>query len=152
MVKRVGGLLAIVLLVAALAGCSGGGAKAKGTNANSTPACPLVARLDTIANNIKSVSIADPVASKRALSTAVDQYVATVHQLRAVAPTELRADLERVEADVQQYRFADARVDRASLDSYAARVCHRTVSTVTSTLAPTTTLAPSGASTTTTIG
>lgn len=118
----------MVIGVLALAACSGGGAGgAHGGSPSRSPTCTLVARLDNIANGAARIDISDPDASKRMFSAAVSQYVTTVRQLRSSAPPDLDASLDRVAADVEQYRFAAALTDRADLDSYAKQACHRTV-------------------------
>jgi hypothetical protein len=78
----------------------------------------------------------DPDAFKKDLDSAVKDYVTNVKSLRAVAPTELHATLDRVESDVQQYRFTAANTDRADLDAYATRTCGRGTAGATSTTAP----------------
>ncbi len=91
----------------------------------------------------------------------MNDYVSNVRRLRAIAPTDLSASLQRVEADVQQLRFDAAVTDRAPLDAYAARTCGRVASSATTTSKPpaTTTVAgnvparprpPPGPTTTTT--
>ena len=118
----------MVIGVLALAACSGGGGgKAHAGSSSQSPTCTLVARLDDIANGAAHIDISDPDASKRQFSAAVSQYVTTVRQLRSAAPPDLDASLDRVAADVQQYRFAAALTDRADLDTYAKQACHRTV-------------------------
>jgi hypothetical protein len=121
-----------MLLVPALASCSGvTGSK---TGAPSRPStCTYVAKLDDIANTVARADVHDPVVFKQTLATAVSQYVTNVRELRAVAPVELHPGLDRVESDVQQFRFDAALTDRAELDAYAARTCGRVVGTVTTT-------------------
>jgi hypothetical protein len=80
--------------------------------------------------------VRDPDTFKKTLSTAAHEYVSNVRELAAVAPAELQAGLQRVEADVQQYRFDAALTDRAELDAYAQRTCGRVVGTVTTTSGP----------------
>ena len=82
--------------------------------------------------------MSDPTKFTHQLDDAVGEYVTTLRQLSAQAPARLRPGLDRVSADVQQYRFADARTDRADLDDYAATACGRhPADTDTSTTAPT---------------
>lgn len=129
-----------VLVVAAvtLGSCSGGG-QSKSSRSTGPSACTFVAKLDQIANTVKRADVSDPIAFKKTLDSAVHAYVTNVRELRAVAPVELHADLERFEADVQQFRFDAALTDRAGLDAYAARTCGRVAKTVTTTSGPTTT-------------
>jgi hypothetical protein len=126
-----------VLLVAAviLGSCSGGG-QSKSSRSAGPNACTFVAKLDQIANTVKRANVSDPIAFKKTLDSAVHAYVTNVRELRAVAPVELHPDLERFEADVQQYRFDAALTDRAELDAYAQRTCGRVVGTVTTTSGP----------------
>jgi hypothetical protein len=130
------GLLALAAVSSACGRVSGG---SKSTKASKPSACTYVAKLDTIATTVANADVHQPDAFQKTLDTAVHDYVANVRQLRAVAPADLSAGLQRVEADVQQYRFDAALADRAELDSYAARTCGRTVEspTPTSGAAPT---------------
>ena len=118
-----------------LAGCSGV-TRSKSSGSDHGAACALVAKLDEIAAGVASADVHDPDAFKKTLDTAVQDYVTNVKSLRAVAPTELHATLDRVEADVQQYRFTAAATDRADLDAYAARTCGRSPTGATSTTVP----------------
>jgi hypothetical protein len=112
---------------ALVAGCSSGGGS--GSSAGGSAACPLVQKLDDIVAGIPTETVADPVAFKKSLATAVDQYAQTVQQLRSTVPSALHADLDLVEASVKQYRFPDALKHRASLDAYAQRECARALPT-----------------------
>jgi hypothetical protein len=111
--------VAAVLLTA----CGATGSKSSGSG-HST-ACTFVAKLDEIATSVARADVHDPVEFKKTLDTAVHDYVTNVNSLRAVAPSELHTSLDRVSADVQQYRFEAARTDRAELDAYATRTCGR---------------------------
>ncbi len=141
------------IAVLALAACSGGGGKAHGASSAKSPACSLVTRLDDIANGVGRSDVSDPGTFKRQFATAVGQYVTTVRALRATAPSDLDSSLDRVAADVQQYRFGDALTDRADLDAYAKQACGRTVVPVVLTepstmpLTTTTVVPPAGATT-----
>jgi outer membrane murein-binding lipoprotein Lpp len=117
-----------------LAGCSVTRSKSSGSDHGA--ACALVAKLDEIATGVASADVHDPDAFKKTLDTAVQDYVTNVKSLRAVAPTELHATLDRVESDVQQYRFSAAVSDGADLDAYAARTCGLAPAGVTSTTGP----------------
>jgi hypothetical protein len=64
-------------------------------------------------------------------------------------PSELKPDLERMEAAVNQYRFGDATQARAALDTYAAAHCapepptsQSPVTAPGATVTPSTTVAP----------
>jgi hypothetical protein len=118
-----------------LGSCSGVG-RSKSSPARPA-ACTFVAKLDDIANAVRRADVRDPNTFKKTLDSAVHEYVANVRELRAVAPVELHAGLERVEADVQQYRFDAALTDRVPLDAYAARTCGRAVNAATTTSGPT---------------
>ena len=136
------------LLVPAILGSCSGASRSKSPAAR-PEACAFVAKLDEIANAVGRADVRDPTTFKKTLDSAVRDYVANVRELRAVAPVDLHAGLERVEADVQQYRFDAALTDRVPLDAYAARTCGRAVKGVTTTsgAAPTsgpTTSSPGG--------
>ena len=121
-----------ILVIPALASCSGV-AGSKSASSSHPSACTYVTKLDDIANTVAGADVRDPVAFKKTLATAVSQYVTNVRGLRAVAPVDLHEGLDRVEADVSQFRFDAAVTDRAGLDAYAARTCGRVVGTVTTT-------------------
>jgi hypothetical protein len=136
-----------VCVVACLGGCSTGSSGDGQKTAPKESPCPLVARLDATAAKVARADVSDPGAFKQTLAAAVDRYVATVRALKRVTPDDLRADLDRMEAAVHQYRFEDAASARASLDAFAAGACGSTVPGVnagasfgSNTVAPTTTL------------
>jgi hypothetical protein len=129
-----------LLLVVLLAACSGGSGAKKG-GGNGSGACPLIAKLDQTAARVGAADVSDPEAFERTLGSATDEYVETLHELKAHVPVPIQADLERVEAAVHQGRYADALAARASLDRYAATVCGRVVTTTTSPATVTTTTA-----------
>jgi hypothetical protein len=106
---------------ALLAGCGVTGSKSSGSDHSA--ACAYVAKLDEIADGVGRADVHDPDAFKKTLDDAVQEYVTNVESLRAVAPAELRATLDRVESDVKQYRFSAAVTDRADLDAYAQHTC-----------------------------
>jgi hypothetical protein len=118
-----------------LSACGGSGSHASGSGSKAK-ACSYVARLDEIAAAVGRADVSDPVAFKKTLAGAVHDYATNVEALREVVPDEMHAALDRVKADVQQYRFDAAVADRASLDAYAARECGRVVAAVTTTSAP----------------
>ncbi|HWS47287.1 MAG TPA: hypothetical protein VN636_15575, partial [Acidimicrobiia bacterium] len=99
----------------AAAGCATGSAASSKGTAPHTSTCALVAHLDDIASGIGRADVSDPTKFTHQLDDAVGEYVTTLRQLSAQAPARLRPGLDRVSADVQQYRFADARTDRADL-------------------------------------
>jgi hypothetical protein len=99
-------------------------------------ACPIVAKLDEITDNVARADVHDPGAFKKTLDSAVRDYVTNLRQLRTVVPVDLHDSLERVEADVQQFRFEAALTDRAALDAFAERTCGRVVKTVTTSSGP----------------
>ena len=128
----IAGALGALLASALLSSCSGSSTGSKASPSGARPGtCTFVARLDAIADSVAQADVHDPTAFKRTLDTAVHEYVTNVRELRAVAPVDLHDGLERVEADVQQYRFDAALTDSAALDAYAARSCGRAPSTVT---------------------
>jgi hypothetical protein len=117
--------VALVALVA-LVGCSG----ASGSSGNGGAKvgerqvlCPLVARLDRSGADVARVDVKDPGAFDNALGAAVKRYIATLDALRDVVPRDLRDDLERLRAAVEQYRFGDGVEAHAALDTYAKGIC-----------------------------
>jgi type IV secretory pathway TrbF-like protein len=126
------GLLAVPLTLSSCSGVTG----SKPSSPSRPSACTYVAKLDDIADSVARADVRDPDAFKKTFATAVSQYVTNVRELRAVAPPDLQDDLDRVEADVQQFRFDAARTDRAGLDAYADRTCGRAVGTSTTTSGP----------------
>jgi len=135
----------VLVVLVLLAGCGGGGgSKSSGTSRSA--ACAYVAKLDQIARTVAQADVHDPDQFNKTLETAVHDYVTNVRALRAVAPGNLAAGLDRVESDVQQYRFDAALTDRSALDAYAARTCGRVVREP----FPLTTLASSGSAATST--
>jgi hypothetical protein len=120
-----------------LAGCGVTRSQSSGSGSNHGAACAYVAKLDEIADGVSRADVHDPDAFKKTLDDAVQDYVTNVKSLQAVAPASLHPSLDRVESDVQQYRFDAARADRADLDAYAARTCGRN-----SPAAPSTTAGP----------
>jgi len=134
---RFGALVALVVLPIAAAACGdGSGSKGAGSKASTSRACTYIAKLDTIAQTVAQADVSDPDGFKKTLDTAVRDYVANLVELRAAAPADLHASIDRAQADVQQYRFEAAVGDRAPLDVYAQRECGRVPSASTS--APTT--------------
>ena len=134
---RIAALVCMPLALAAvLSSCGRVTGGSKSTKASTPSACTYVAKLDTIATTVANADVHQPDTFKKTLDTAVHDYVANVRQLRAVAPSDLSVGLQRIESDVQQYRFDAALADRAELDSYAARTCGRTVRPLTPTSAP----------------
>jgi hypothetical protein len=136
-VKRATGFaVAGILVVASAAGCSKVTGGAKPTASGKPVTCTYIAKLDDIANTVAEADVHDPVTFDATLQTAVNDYVANVRRLRAIAPSDLSPSLQRVEADVQQLRFDAAGADRAPLDAYAARTCGRVASAATTTSSP----------------
>ncbi len=130
-------------VVACLGACSSGTSRGAQKAAPKESPCPLVARLDATAATVAHADVSDPAVFNLTLAAAVDRYVATVRALKRVTPEDLRADLDRMEAAVHQYRFQDAASARASLDAFAASACGGTVASVgTGTSVGPTTVAP----------
>lgn len=102
-----------------LSACGGGDGKSIAT----TTACPLLARLAQTGETVARADVSDPVKFDATLRSAVDKYVRTAQELRAVVPLGLRGDVERLVAAAQQYRFADATSARADIDKYARAKC-----------------------------
>ena len=127
-----------LLVPVILSSCSGVGRSKSPSSSAHPAACTFVAKLDEIAGAVKRADVRDPGTFKKTLDSAVHDYVTNVRELRAVAPVELHDGLQRVEADVQQYRFDAALTDRIPLDAYAARTCGRVVNGATTTSGRTT--------------
>lgn len=141
----VAGVLLVPVILTSCSAASG----SKSSAPHRAPACAYVAKLDEIADSVARADVHDPDEFRKTLSTAAHEYVANVRELATVAPVELKDGLERVEADVQQYRFDAALTDRAELDAYAQRTCGRASETETTTSGPagatsSTTSSPSG--------
>ena len=142
---RTRGLAIVAFVVLAILATSCSGATGSGSSKSSRAgACTYVAKLDVIANTVAAADVRDPDTFKKTMASAVHDYVTNLSALRAVAPPELGAGLDRVAADVKQYRFDAALTDRAALDSYAARTCGRALQSLTTTTgaAPSATSAP----------
>jgi hypothetical protein len=118
---RVAGLMVVAVSAAGCSHVTG----SKSTKDGKPLPCTFITELDQIANTVATADVRNPDTFQKTLDAAVRDYVANVHDLRAIAPQDLRAGLTRVEADVQQYRFDAARTDRVALDAYAARSCGR---------------------------
>jgi hypothetical protein len=128
-----------------LAACSGGGGHKAATTSTSSAPCPLFTQLDRAVADVADANVSDPVAFNHTFDAAIQQYVDTLRSLRAVVPAELRGDVDRLEAAVDQRNFQDAATARVPLDAWAASHCGRTLPP-----APTTTTTSPGNSTTTT--
>ena len=150
-------LVVLVGLVVSIAACSSGGGGGSGSTTSSKsakPGCATIAKLDEIARAVGQADVHDPATFNKTFVTAVQAYVTNLRKLRGELPPALGSGLDKVEADVQQYRFDAALTDRAPLDAYASRTCGRVAQPLTTTTIaslPTTTAAP-GATTTTFAG
>jgi hypothetical protein len=120
-------VLAVAAAAVALgaAGCNGGsgGAAVAGVGSGTEAMCALMARLDETGKTVASADVQDPARFSRALAGAVKQYTEITRDLRRVVPDDLRDDVERLQAAVEQYRFNDAVDDHAALEAYATREC-----------------------------
>lgn len=107
------------------AGCSsgGGGASVAGVGSGTHAVCALMTRLDETGKTVARADVHDPARFERALDGAVKQYTEITRELRRVVPSDLRDDVERLQAAVEQYRFNDAVDDHAALEAYATREC-----------------------------
>jgi hypothetical protein len=143
-------ILAVLVVPIVLASCGAGasGSSKPPASVGRSP-CAYIGKLDEIANSVAQADVRDPDGFSKTLKTAVRDYVANVRGLRAVAPADLAHSLDRVQADVQQYRFDAALTDRAAVDAYASRTCGRVVQALTTTTLPGSTVA--GDSTTTSV-
>jgi hypothetical protein len=124
---RVVACTTILLVVLGAAACSQDSEKTSDTPKESP--CPLIERLDATAAKVARADVSDPDRFDKALTQGVETYVATVKQLQDLMPSEMRPDLERMEAAVNQYRFNDVADARAALDTYAAAHCAPTATT-----------------------
>jgi hypothetical protein len=142
---RIAGVITIAVTAAGCSHVTG----SKSSKDDKPLTCTFIVKLDQIASTVAATDVHNPETFKHTLDGAVKEYVANVRSLRAIAPVDLHASLERVEADVQQYRFEAALTDRAALDAYAARTCDRVTSTATTVAngATTSTSAPGSAAT-----
>jgi hypothetical protein len=119
-------VLPSLVMLGALVGCSGASGSNGGGGAKlgeRQVLCPLVARLDRTGTDVARADVKDPGAFGSALRTAVKRYVATLDALRDVVPRNLRDDVERLRAAVEQYRFGDGVEPHAALDAYATPIC-----------------------------
>jgi hypothetical protein len=110
------------------AACSNDSGDDEASTPSASP-CPLIEQLDTTAAKVARADVSDPDGFDRTLDDAVEKYVATVKELQEIVPSDMRPDLERMEAAVNQYRFGDAANARAALDTYAAAHCAPTATT-----------------------
>ncbi len=138
--------VAVALALAAAACSSGGGHKATPKSSATAP-CPLFADLDRAVASVSAANVSDPVAFNETFDHAVQTYVDTLRRLHDAVPAELRDDVDRLEAAVDQRNFQDATAARVPLDAWAASHCGRVLPP-----APTTTSTSPSASTTTTTG
>ena len=114
-------LVSIVAL--GLASCSSGGGAGSGLRGDTQAVCTLVERLDRTGEDVAAADVDDPEAFGDALDTAVEEYTDILDDLRDVVPSDLRDDVERLNAAVEQYRFTDGVEPHAALDAYASRSC-----------------------------
>ena len=115
-------VVAAVVGVCVLAGCSFGGGHASNPYGDS-PACPLLAQLARTGQTVARADVSDPTAFDATFRAAVTKYVDTAHKLRDAVPKHLRGDVERMIAAVREQRFADAVRERAAIDSFARTTC-----------------------------
>jgi len=102
-----------------LCACSGGDPKAIAVESP----CPLLAQLAKTGETVARADVGDPAKFNATLHSAVKEYVRTAKRLRGAVPLGLRADVERVLAAAEQYRFTDATTARANIDSYERTKC-----------------------------
>jgi hypothetical protein len=118
----------VCVAIYGVASCSSTAAK-KSTPERSP--CALIAQLDAIATSVAHAPVADPDAYARARDAATTKYTAAVRALKKVAPDDLQADLDRIEAGVHQGRIDDAVNASPALRSYAESKCGAVASTTT---------------------
>ena len=110
--------IAVIGAALVLSACSGGAAKIAG----SSP-CPLLAQLAKTGETVARADVTDPAKFNATLRSAVNEYVRTARRLRTAVPLGLRADVERLLAAAEQYRFTDAMPARAAIAEYARTKC-----------------------------
>jgi hypothetical protein len=110
---------AVVGVALVLSACGGGNGNPLATSG----ACPLLAQLAKTGETVARADVADPAKFDATLHAAVTEYVRTARRLRSAVPLGLRADVERLLAAAEQYRFADATSARAKIDSYERSKC-----------------------------
>ena len=111
--------VAVVGMALVASACAGGDAKAIA----GASACPLLAQLAKTGETVAKADVTDPGKFNATLRSAVDEYVRTARRLRGAVPLGLRADVERLLAAAEQYRFSDAKTARADIDKYAREKC-----------------------------
>ena len=102
-----------------LSACTSGDPKAL---AGTSP-CPLLAQLAKTGETVAQADVGDPAKFNATLHSAVKEYVQTARRLRGAVPLGLQADVERVLAAAQQYRFTDATTARANIQKYERTKC-----------------------------
>jgi hypothetical protein len=124
-VRTVAGVIALGALALVAPACSkgGGGAVVPGIGSGTKAVCELMERLDATGATVERADVKDPTQFTGALAAAVKRYGELAAELRRVVPDDLRDDVERLQAAVEQYRFGDAVDEHAALEAYAAREC-----------------------------
>ena len=102
--------------------CSGGG-DAANPIVKRQSACALFAQLSETGQTVAHADVGDPATFNATLRAAVTQYVRITGRLRAVVPSRLRSDIDRLTAAAKQYRFDEATAARAVIDEYAHSTC-----------------------------
>jgi hypothetical protein len=125
---RVQGVALLMAGAFAVAGCSGSGnGSAADAAAVSHPdrsaACALVKKLNATGTIVARADVKDPARFDAAMHKAVRQYTDTLDALRRVVPKPLVANVDRLHAAVDQYRFNDGIEDHVALDDFASRNC-----------------------------
>jgi hypothetical protein len=110
---------AVVGMALVASACAGGDPKAIA----GASACSLLAQLAKTGETVAKADVTDPAKFNTTLRSAVDEYVRTARRLRGAVPLGLRADVERLLAAAEQYRFSDAKTARADIDKYAREKC-----------------------------
>jgi hypothetical protein len=115
---------AILVAVPVCTGCSERGrGSAGGLVGDPQVVCTLIERLDATGKDVAAADVRDPATFDAALDSAVKQYSTVLADLEKVAPSSLRADVQRLQAAVEQYRFADGVEPHAALDTYRTSNC-----------------------------
>jgi hypothetical protein len=109
--------------LAGLVGCDRGGGSNNRVATPDRTVCALLERLDRTGEAVAAVDARDPTAFDEALANAVQEYTEVLDELREAVPSELRDDVERLRAAVEQYRFTDGVDARAALAAHGDAAC-----------------------------
>jgi hypothetical protein len=115
--------MSVVIVACAMAACSSGDSNSSSLRGDTQAVCTLVERLDRTGEDVAAANVEDPEVFGDTLDSAVEAYTDILDDLHDVVPTDLRDDVERLNAAVEQYRFNDGVEPHAAIDAYASRSC-----------------------------